>query len=543
MDLLANNNYRNRSFLIVDHVKQSRDTLKTFAVNQGCSRVDLCFRLSEVIFQCENFDYDVILLGYDLGEDRENGQQVLEEIRQRSLISRHCIVIMITGEVTQAMVLAALEHKPNEYLAKPYTLQDLHVRITRSFKKIAVMKDIYKALDESSPNAVIELCDIQIALDNAYKTECLGIKSRQLLALGREEEARDIYKQSLNLPNCQWAHIGLGKIALNKNDLYKASDIFESVIETYPKYMSAYEHLVDVYQKQNNGFKLEAILEKAVALSPRSFTFVKQYAQACFDNQHFESATQAFFKVNSLGKNSIHHSPDNAFGLTKSFLELANELPEYKVRRLKPEVFKVLLSSGKEFGSFEIKIQTGLLAAQLHFVVKEVMEGVKTLTRAENLLDKKVNDLSDKGMEEIAHALNRLNRQDKAKELFYLLEQSKFENKSARDAIDVDAETYTPTELKKAQLAIASSITHYRHAHYSEAIKELQKALNLYPKHVGIKLNLLQVLLVAFETDKRKEDEFTQAADIILSLSFLTRSSKSFERYNRLKRRYDSMNN
>lgn len=539
MDLLANNNYKNKSFLIVDHVKQSRDTLKTFAVNQGCSRVDICFRLSEVVSQCENFDYDVILLGYDLGEDRENGQQVLEELRQRELIRRQCIIIMITGEITQAMVLAALEHKPNEYLAKPFTLKDLHNRISRSFKKISVMKVIYQGLDNEDLESVIALCDQQIALDSVYKAECLGIKARQLLALGKDTEAEEIYKQSLALPNCQWAHVGLGKIALHRKELYCASEILESVVDAFPKYMGAYEHLVEVYARQNNSHKTEAILEKAVSLSPRSFSFVKQYAQACFDNQHYASATEAYFKANALGKNSIHHSPDNAFGLAKAFLEYANELPEYKIRRLKPDVFKVLLTSSKEFGSFEIKIQTGLLAAQLHFVVKEVIEGMNTLSRAENLLDRKVNDLSDKGMEEIAHSLNRLNRQEKAKELLYLLEQSKLESKESFEVIDIDAEVYTPSELKKAQLAIEASITNYRHGQYAEATKSLQKALNLYPKHTGIKLNLLQVLLISYETDRRKTDEFKQAAQIIRSLDYLTKSSKSFERYARLKRRYD----
>ena len=189
MDLLASNNYQNRSFLIVDHIKQSRETLKTFAINQGVSRVDVCQRLSEVIHQCENFNYDVILLGYDLGEGRENGQQILEELRQRQLLTRQCIVIMITGEITQAMVLAALEHKPNDYLAKPYTLKNLHDRIARNFKKVTAMKSIYTAIDQNDLQTVVSLCDDAIDANSPYRNECIGIKARQLLALGEVEQA------------------------------------------------------------------------------------------------------------------------------------------------------------------------------------------------------------------------------------------------------------------------------------------------------------------------------------------------------------------
>ena len=145
-------------------------------------------------------------------------------------------------------------------------------------------------------------------------------------------------------------------------------------------------------------------------------------------------------------------------------------------------------------------------------------------------------------MEEIASSLNRLNRQDKAKELIYLLEQSKLSELPNKDTVDNDAEIYSSTELAKAQRAIEASITHYRHARYAIAIQELQKALNLYPKHTGIQLNLLQVLLVAFETDRRKTDELSQAKQIIDRLSYLTNRSKSYERYQRLIRRYELLN-
>ena len=36
---------------------------------------------------------------------------------------------MITGEISQAMVLAALEHKPDDYLTKPYSQKDLATRL------------------------------------------------------------------------------------------------------------------------------------------------------------------------------------------------------------------------------------------------------------------------------------------------------------------------------------------------------------------------------------------------------------------------------
>ena len=94
-------------------------------------KVDTCHHAPDVVSLCESIEYDVILLGYDLGSDKKNGQQLLEELRSKKLISRQCTIVMITAEVSQAMVLAALEHKPDDYLAKPYSLNDLSTRLKR----------------------------------------------------------------------------------------------------------------------------------------------------------------------------------------------------------------------------------------------------------------------------------------------------------------------------------------------------------------------------------------------------------------------------
>ena len=109
---MTNIDYTNKYFLVIDNIKPSHDILKKFAMSLTTKQVDSTHYATDVIPLCLEKEYDVILLGYDLGEKQKNGQQLLEELRLSEVISRHCIVIMITAEVSQAMVLAALEHKP-----------------------------------------------------------------------------------------------------------------------------------------------------------------------------------------------------------------------------------------------------------------------------------------------------------------------------------------------------------------------------------------------------------------------------------------------
>ena len=64
-------------FLIVEHINQSRDTLKIFANTLGAMKVDTCHHAPDVISLCESIEFDVILLGYDLGPDKKTVNKYL----------------------------------------------------------------------------------------------------------------------------------------------------------------------------------------------------------------------------------------------------------------------------------------------------------------------------------------------------------------------------------------------------------------------------------------------------------------------------------
>jgi len=168
---MENFNYHDMRFLIVDNIKPSQDILKQFAMQLSRQQVDSTHYAQDVAAICQQTNYDIILLGYDLGDNQKNGQQILEELRTNDYIDRHCIVILITAEVSQSMVLAALEHKPDHYLCKPYSLHELLKRLHNCMKKKTAMAEIYQALDEEKPDSVIKQCDNALARGTSYRTE------------------------------------------------------------------------------------------------------------------------------------------------------------------------------------------------------------------------------------------------------------------------------------------------------------------------------------------------------------------------------------
>ncbi len=91
----------------------------------------------------------VVLCDYNLG-DGKDGQQILEEAKERSLLPYSSIFILVTAENTSSMVMGAVEYQPDDYLVKPFTKAVLQVRLAKLQERKQGLHDIARALDEKN---------------------------------------------------------------------------------------------------------------------------------------------------------------------------------------------------------------------------------------------------------------------------------------------------------------------------------------------------------------------------------------------------------
>ena len=535
-------NYSDKHFLVVDSIKPSHDVLKKFALSLTSKEVDATYYAKDVIPLCLEKKYDVIFLGYDLGEKQKNGQQLLEELRLSEVISRHCIVIMITAEVSQAMVLAALEHKPDSYLCKPYTVGELSKRLNSCAKKKNAMIEIYQALDNDEKQLAISLVNKAIDKNTPYRLECLGIKSRQYFELKEFQQAKDIYTAYKDNKSCTWANIGLGKIALHENDLNNAEYIFKNIIEQKPFYLPSYDWLAFTYQKKYNNKLAEDILAQALNLSPRSVLRLKKYASLCFTNHHFEKATGAYQLVYKLAYNSIHHSPDNALLFAQSLASYSADLPITDAKKMNNTAFKMLSQISKTFNQPEVKIQSHLLSACLLENIHDHLMAKNKIELGMNILEKEQYNIDAKDLKNIATTLTKLNRNNKASQLLISANQQESSTNAPSNKIGkLSNQQLNIGYAARAQEALNIGKQLYAAKEYDKAINSLTEALHLFPHHNGIKLNLLQILLGAYENNKLRINELQQAKKIILGLINLEKDSDDYTRFRKMKIKYQQL--
>ena len=535
-------NYSDKKFLIIDHIKPSHDILKKFAMTLTTKQVDSTHYAQNVISLCLEKQYDIIFLGYDLGEKQKNGQQILEELRTSEVISRHCIVIMITAEVSQEMVLAALEHKPDSYLCKPYSINALHKRLNKCMLKKQFMFSIYQALENSDKQLTIKLLNEALTSNTPYRIECLGIKSRQFFELHQFKQAEEIYFAYQNEPNCQWAKIGLGKIALENNSLIDAETIFKNIIAKEPLYLPAYDWLAKTYQKKFNTISAEETLAQAIKLSPRSVRRLKEYAELCFDNEHFEKATEAYHHVYELAYNSIHHCPENALLFVKSLSSYSVDLSLIDAKKMNNRAFSILAIMNKNFNQAYLKIQSYLLSACLLENIHDYTFAKNKLNQGITLLNKEKSNMDIDELTDIAHSLTKLNHNTKATQLLALVNQQKNNQVTSTGKIgELTTEQLNESYTLKAQKALTVGKELYEHKEYNRAIRSLREALVLFPNHNGIKLNLIQVLLSAYEENKFMIDELKQAKKMILELITISKENEQYERLKKMQKKYQQL--
>jgi DNA-binding NarL/FixJ family response regulator len=534
--------YSNKNFLIIDNIKPSHDILKKFAMTLTNKQVDSTHYAQNVTSYCLEKQYDIIFLGYDLGDKQKNGQQILEELRVSEVISRHCVVIIITAEISQAMVLAALEHKPDSYLCKPYSISSLHKRLNKCMMKKMSMSSIYQALENNDKQLTIKLIDEALANDTPYKMECLGIKARQFFELKEYNQAQQIYLAYEHENHCQWANIGLGKIALHNDDLTTAETIFKNIIAKQPLYLPAYDWLAETYQKEFENIFAEEILEQAIQLSPRSVLRLKKYAGLCFENENFEKAADAYHHVYELANNSIHHTPDNALLFVKSLAAYSENLSLVDAKKMNNRAFGMLSQMNRSFNKNALKVQSYLLSACLLENIHDYAFAKDKLNQGIELLNKERQNMDNDELTDIAYSLTKLSRNHKASQLLIAVNQQKSEQEPCSDNIDLlNDEQLNQNYTFRAQKALEEAKELYEKKEYDVAIDSLTEALLLFPNHKGIKLNLLQVLLSAYEDDKFLIDELKRAKKIILELITIPKENDLYTRLKKMQKKYQQL--
>jgi CheY-like chemotaxis protein len=238
--------YSSTRLLIIDDLPEMRSSMRSQVANLGMSQTSLAASVREALDLFKETRFDIILCDYYLGGNTD-GQQFLEFIRNRKIISRSTIFIMITAEKGYESVITAAECMPDDYLLKPFTGDALKSRIDRLLEKKLRLARIDKLQDQGRWEEIIPACNEIIATKDKYLLDAMRIKGNALIVTHRYDEAVEFYQSALQMRPMPWAKLGLARALQGNGDHELAKRTLNEIVAETPQFLAAYDALGNLH--------------------------------------------------------------------------------------------------------------------------------------------------------------------------------------------------------------------------------------------------------------------------------------------------------
>ena len=301
-------NYGELRALVVDDYPGMRSALKLTLSNFGVTRIDLAASATEVLFKVQNNRYDLILCDFNLGEGRD-GQQLLEELRYRNLISLESVFVMVTAESGYEKVVATAELAPDDYLIKPFSAEVMRNRLDGILMKKLAFSEVYRHFESHELEEAVRGCDEIVKARPKYVVDALRFKGELLNAMGRFAEAEALYRQIIEMRAIPWARLGLARALHSQKKEEESEEILLDVLDRAPEMVAAYDLLSEVCLARKDASGAQEALERGVAISAKTVRRQQRLGEVAFENGDLDTAKEAYSTVLEKGRNSIFVTP------------------------------------------------------------------------------------------------------------------------------------------------------------------------------------------------------------------------------------------
>ena len=306
--------------LLVDRHTTARNSLRIILSTLGVSSVHSAGTTAEVLRQVRAYSFDIILADYHLDDGRD-GQQLLEELRHKHLISLGTVYMLITAERGYHNVVSVAELAPDDYLIKPFTGDQLQIRLSRAIYKKRFFERVFEELDNGAYEDALATCETLLGKEELFFYDTLRFKGEILNVLGRFDEAEAVYREVLEHATVPWARMGLALSLRGRGELEEAEALGVAVVEEFPEYLAAYDFVAGVREERGQLEDAQQILQKAAEISPNNSTRQRLVGDIAVRNNDPDAAERAYGKVLERHRGSSQTDIDDYTNLARVMIE------------------------------------------------------------------------------------------------------------------------------------------------------------------------------------------------------------------------------
>lgn len=527
-----------KKFLIIDDFSDFRTSLKRMIQSFDAADIDEAANGDAAVNLIAKKAYDIILCDYNLGYDRKDGQQVLEEIKHRNLIRISSIFMMITAESSLPMVIGAMEYQPDDYLVKPFTKEVLKNRLEKLIAKKIDFTVIEKAIQNKEYSRAIAICDEKINSNPRNLFEYLRLKSNLFLTIGDYQNAKAVFDKVLEMRDIPWAKLGLGKISFFTEDYVQAANIFRSLIEETRTFIEAYDWLAKTLLEQKAAKEAQNVLMIATEISPKSTLRQKTLGEISYKNKDLDTAEKSFKTAIKTGKNSCFKSPSTYTGLAKTFMD----------KNAHEQALDVVKDAGNEFrenpdASFHASAMKGIIYSKMN----RHDEARKAVEEAARFMDTVPIAVDEDMAMDFAKTCFELGETEKGTKIMQDVVRNHHENEDVlRKVQDVfkdmrmqDAGSKLITSTRKEIIQINNKgVQLVEEGKLEEAIDYFEKAAKGLQGNKIIVANAAQSLIMHMQKNGKTEEYLRRAGQY---LDRIRKTDPSFKKYHKLLNMFEQL--
>ena len=525
--------YSKKRFLIVDELDSFRFSTKKMLLALGIKLIDTMKTGQQVISGFQNIDYDVILCNFDLGKGK-NGQELLEELREKRLLKFTGLFFIVSAEVGKDKVMGTIENEPDGYIVKPITTANLKKRLLEKLSQKDATKSICLAIDANNYAKAIELCNEKILKKDRYSLWCMKTSAWLHSKQGDNQEALNIYEQAAKTPKQSWALLGTAKTKMDMGELDQAKHLLAELLTQPPEHIEAYDLLAEIHLEQDNITEAQKLIEKAISSSPNSVLRQQALANIYLKNNQIEKAVSTFRKVIKLGEKSVHNSPDNYLALANGLATASKGDISAKGKQQTKDAGDALQKANKVFyDTPELAEKSKLIEAKLHF-------GQNRIDSAEQIITEITSEATHKSSDlylQLADTLYFMEKPEQAEIALTNISMAYENDKQTAQAIADLRESNTKQEIKIEAVKLnKKGIKYHSSGELDKAIKALQRACKLTPHHISANLNLLQLLLIKQKTAHSDTNILPQCVTCLRNIRHIKHKHTEYRRYKQIKK-------
>ncbi len=313
----------NLAVLVIDPNPGMRTNLQNMLGLAGITKVEHAVNAGTAIRQLQQRAFDIILCEYDLASgagEGQDGQQLLEDLRQHRLITPSTIFIMLTSEAERDKVVSAAELAPTDYILKPFTVDLISTRIKRALDRRGALLPAWQLAAQGRLREAITACTDGAQAHPRFAADFARVRAELHTTLGDHPEAAAVYRDVLAERPVGWAALGLARALLALGQPDDARAILEELLAANPRLMAAYDLLAHCLASSGEPALAQSVLADAVAISPHVVKRLRTLGDLALATGDITVAETSFRQVVARARYSAFRDPEDHVSLVRTLV-------------------------------------------------------------------------------------------------------------------------------------------------------------------------------------------------------------------------------